>query len=92
MTPFPDNFQPAPGAPRHLHGLAAYLNVVQLPELVSHFLYGQTNPELDTPLARVPLHLCPNLQGSIALFPSVIATFYAPSDRSGSKGMYRERI
>src|ERR1700678_306204 len=60
--------------------------------LISRFLYEQENPDDDTSLDNIPQELCPAVEGKVRVFPSAIATYYAPSDRSGLKGMFRERI
>lgn len=72
--------------------MSGHLGLPNLPELVSRFLYEQTHPDLDIPLIDVPLGDCPDYTGKVYVYPSAIATFYAPSDRSGIGGMYRERI
>jgi hypothetical protein len=48
------------------------------------------NLELDD----VPLSDCPVLTNltKIRVFPSAVAIYYAPSDLSGTRGMFRERI
>jgi hypothetical protein len=35
---------------------------------------------------------CPNIYGQIRVYHSAVATFYAPSDNSGRRGMKREHI
>jgi len=40
----------------------------------------------------VPLAACPQFEGNIRVFPSAISIYYAPSDKSGIRGMFRERI
>ena len=35
---------------------------------------------------------CPSYRGKVYVYPSAVATFYAPSDMAGIGGMYRERI
>jgi hypothetical protein len=42
--------------------------------------------------ASTPLDACPHITGRIRVYHSAIATFYAPSDNSGRRGMKRERI
>ena len=81
-----------PRLPRHVQDLAVYLEMPNLPNLISRFLYEQENPDDDTSLDNIPQELCPAVEGKVRVFPSAIATYYAPSDRSGLKGMFRERI
>ncbi|KAJ7440045.1 hypothetical protein FB451DRAFT_1445189 [Mycena latifolia] len=66
--------------------LAHHLHLPALPALLRRFLHAQDNPDLDVPLAEVPLDGCPDAPRSIRVFPSAIATFYAPSDQSGIGG------
>jgi len=40
----------------------------------------------------VPLTACPPFDGKISVYLSAVATYYAPSDPSGTSGMRRERI
>lgn len=40
----------------------------------------------------VDIEACPPAPDHIKVFPSAVATFFAPSDHSGMKGMKRERI
>jgi hypothetical protein len=44
------------------------------------------------PLRSIPLNECPTYDGTVRVFPSAIATFFAPSDDSNMRGMHRERI
>jgi hypothetical protein len=78
--------------PRNADALGTYLNVPHLPMLISRFLYEQENPDLDIPLDSVSLEDCPRFRGTVRVYPSACATYYAPSDRSGTQGMFRERI
>ncbi|KAJ6587718.1 hypothetical protein B0H10DRAFT_2333593 [Mycena sp. CBHHK59/15] len=66
-----------PTLPRTPHLLAEHLHLPSLPNLIRHFLYSQDHPDLDIP---------------VKVFPSAVATFYAPSDQSGIGGLLRERI
>ena len=73
--------------------LAGQLGIPELPDLVRHFLYQQENQELLIPLGDVPLDICPTLFGTkVHVYPSAIAMFFAPSDKSGTQGMFLERI
>ena len=60
--------------------------------LVRHFLYDQLYPDSTLPGCNVEPALLPNLQSTVMVFPSAIASFFAPSDVSGTCGMYRQRI
>lgn len=80
------------GLPQSAHDLAVYLEVPNFPELVSRFLYERQHPDLDIDLDEVPLEDLPEPIGKIRVFPSAVAIYYAPSDRSGNRGMFRERI
>ncbi|KAJ7112742.1 hypothetical protein C8R43DRAFT_827962, partial [Mycena crocata] len=78
--------------PRNPHMLAHQLGLPSLPSLLCRFLYAQDHPELDTPLAEITLDDCPDAPRSVKVFPSAVATFYAPSDQSGIGGLLHERI
>ena len=60
--------------------------------LVQHFLYDQLHPDSALPGSGVSPALLPNPQSTVRVFPSAIATFFAPSDVAGMGGMYRQRI
>ena len=69
--------------------LAGQLSVPELPDLVQHFLYQQENPESLIPLGTVPLEICPTLSRTkVYVYLSAIATYFAPSDKSGTQGMF----
>ncbi|KAJ7937930.1 hypothetical protein B0H13DRAFT_1505520, partial [Mycena leptocephala] len=75
--------------------LAEFLQVPELPHMIRRFIYGQQNPDLDISPDEVPIEACPPYPpypGNVKVFPSAVATFYAPSDQSGIGGMYREWI
>ena len=81
-----------PRLSREVTVLAGQLGLPELPNLIRRFLYQQENPEL-IPLAVLPLDICPTLsQTKVYVYPSAIATYFAPSDKSGTKGMFREQI
>jgi hypothetical protein len=50
--------------------------------------------DTDIELDDVPLSDCPVLTNTtkIRVFPSVVAIYYAPSDLSGTRGMFHEHI
>ena len=52
------------------------------------FIYAQRHPDYDSDF---PLSL-PEFTSQIHVFHSAEASFYAPSDLCGSRGMYQERI
>ena len=63
-----------------------------LPNLVCHFLYAQIHGPIDIPISDIPINDCPVYDGKVYVFPSAIATFFAPSDELGIGGMHREQI
>jgi hypothetical protein len=82
-----------PRLSRDVTVLTGQLGQPELPKLVRRFLYQQENPELFIPLGDLPLDICPTLSHTkVYVYPSAIATYFAPSDKSGTKGMFRERI
>lgn len=81
----------ARGYPHNADDLGDYIGYDLLP-LVRRFLYEQINPDSELSGSQVNLSQCPNFQEYISVFTSAIATFYAPSDLSGSGGMLRQRI
>ncbi|KAF7344723.1 hypothetical protein MVEN_01633000 [Mycena venus] len=80
--------------PRSPQVLGDYIKIPMLPALIRRFLFGQEHaddePNLD--VSTIPLDKCPDAPRTVKCFPSAIATFYAPSDRSGLHGAIRERI
>ncbi len=72
--------------------LSHALEYSTLPSLIRFFLYDRLSPNADRSGAEVGVDSCPAFNGNIWIFPSAIATFYAPSDPSGPRGMHRERI
>ncbi|OCH84536.1 hypothetical protein OBBRIDRAFT_741418, partial [Obba rivulosa] len=84
----------ARGYPSKLHELAKFIEVPQLPSLLRRFLYDQQNHDSDALLTsdEIPLNMCPEAPEHIAIYPSAVAVYYAPSDHSGVGGMHRERI
>jgi hypothetical protein len=78
-----------------VEGLGDHLNIPQLPNLVHCFLHEQlVQVDVDIELDDVPLPDCPVLTNTtkICVFPSAIAIYYAPSDLSGTRGMFCEQI
>lgn len=74
--------------PRALLELAQYIGEPAIPLLIQHFLHDQLAP--NAPFDP-NLYLISNIS-PISVFHSAVATFYAPSDSSGIRGMCRERI
>ncbi|CDO69403.1 hypothetical protein BN946_scf184742.g1 [Trametes cinnabarina] len=83
------------GYPKHVRQLVQAIHVPVLPDKIQRFLYNQLmpNPGPGVPMAaEVPLKSCPLFDANISVFPSAIATYYAPSDPLGPQGMHREWI
>ena len=81
--------------PLMVEGLSVHLNIPHLPNLVQHFLHKQlVQVDADIKLDDVPLSDCPVLTNTtkIWVFPSAVVIYYAPSDLSGTIGMFHERI
>ncbi|KAH9932967.1 uncharacterized protein B0H18DRAFT_870966, partial [Fomitopsis serialis] len=85
---------PVRGLPNTLEALSNSIKHPALPSLLRRFLYDQQNPDSETPGDDVPLQECPvvNSRSRVRVYPSAVATFYAPSDISGVGGMRHERI
>ncbi|KAI0739153.1 hypothetical protein C8Q80DRAFT_1222339 [Daedaleopsis nitida] len=83
---------PVRNLPKSLSNLSQHLGFPTLPSLIRYFLYEELNPGSGLTGAQAGLAACPSFDGRIKIFPSAIATFVAPSDPSGSRGMRRERI
>ncbi|KAH9915818.1 uncharacterized protein B0H18DRAFT_1107822 [Fomitopsis serialis] len=85
---------PVRGLPNTLQALSEHIGQPALPSLLRRFLFDQQNPQSDVPGDEVSLRECPviNSRSRVRVFPSAVATFYAPSDVSGVGGMRRERI
>ncbi|OCH87368.1 hypothetical protein OBBRIDRAFT_850015 [Obba rivulosa] len=80
------------GYPTLTIDLASYIGVPELPDMIRRFLYDQLAPHGEVSLDDVPISSCPQLPLRVSVYPSAVATFYAPSDLSGVGGMHRERI
>ncbi|KAF5378904.1 hypothetical protein D9615_006850 [Tricholomella constricta] len=78
--------------PSNIHLLAGHLERHDLPELTARFLYNQLHPDAATPGSDVPRDELPMISGTVKVFNSARAVFYAPSDLSGDGGMRHERI
>jgi hypothetical protein len=79
------------GCVRNVHTLALDLGLPRLPMMIREFLHDQLHsadhnpPDLDPLTAQV-------FAGKVSVFNSAAASFYAPSDISGTGGMRREHI
>jgi hypothetical protein len=84
----------ARGLSRDMHTLARQIHCPDLPLLIRRFLYTQTIYEdgQERMPEDVPIEEYPSYTGKVVPYPSAVATFLAPSDKSGRYGMYRERI
>ena len=60
--------------------------------LLRRFLFGQLFPNDPRDPSEIPIADCPRFEGSISVFNSASARFYAPSDLSGLGGMRSEFI
>ena len=78
------------GYPSRLHALAAHIKWPEFPLLFSQFLFKSCHPEAQ--FIPSTLKDCPAFHGAIKVHHSATATFYAPSDLSGSGGMRSEQI
>ncbi|KAH8990667.1 hypothetical protein EDB86DRAFT_3065262 [Lactarius hatsudake] len=76
--------------PSQLHALAAYIKQPMFLLIFAQFLYKFRHP--DERVAPSTMEECPVFDGAIKVHHSAVATFYAPSDLSGSGGLRHERI
>ncbi|KIL58007.1 hypothetical protein M378DRAFT_15867 [Amanita muscaria Koide BX008] len=87
-----------PNIPRDVEGVSAWLGIPCLSNLISQFLTRQERArESETDLeyhvdAPRPITNLTQYTGKITVYPSAASTFFAPSDKSGLGGMFRERI
>ena len=82
---------PAPRSPKNADGLARVVGY-DVTALIRRFLFDQKYPDSEIPGSDISLTLCPRFSGTISIYHSAIATYFAPSDTSGLGGMHRERI
>jgi hypothetical protein len=82
------------GYPRFVADLARHLDRPTLPALVQRFLWAHLNLDSDLNPAHVSVANLPPLDeiGKVDVFHLAVATFYAPSNECGSRGMRREHI
>jgi hypothetical protein len=69
--------------------IAAEIGQPNFPNLIAQFIYDQQHSDSTSNTSSADL---PTFYGKIAVYPSAVATFHAPSDISGIGGMRRERI
>ena len=77
--------------PCDLDALGHSIGHSNLCELTEHFLFEQLNHGNNI-LAEQPAVDYPSTSSKFSVFHSAVATFYAPSDESGSHGMCHEQI
>ncbi|KAH9839919.1 uncharacterized protein C8Q71DRAFT_820987 [Rhodofomes roseus] len=77
---------------RRVEDLAEEYNTPELQELVRRFLFDQLLATDEVDSSSVDLSRCPKFDGKIAVYRTAYATFYAPSELSGTGGMHREMI
>jgi len=84
----------APGYLRNAESLGSSVGVPRLVGYLRRYLYDQQNPNSDIVGMDAALGNCPawNPRTAVTVFSSAVATYYAPSDISGTGGMHRERI
>ncbi|TFY69251.1 hypothetical protein EVJ58_g533 [Rhodofomes roseus] len=81
--------QRAKGYPRKLVELSTHIERPELTTCIAQFLAKQLHEDPDDE-AVLAAYSIPNMR--ISVFPSAVATFFAPADPSGTGGMRRERI
>ena len=69
--------------------IAAEIEQPNLPDLIRQFIYDQQHSD---DVSNASISDLPMFYDKITVYPSALATFYAPSDNSGIGGMHRERI
>jgi hypothetical protein len=69
--------------------IAAEIGQPDLPNLIRQFIYNQQHSD---DASNASISDLPVFYGKIAIYPSALATFHAPSNISGIGGMRRERI
>ncbi|KAG2028968.1 hypothetical protein BDR03DRAFT_936904 [Suillus americanus] len=79
------------GGARDVPTLALALGLPEFPALIQQFLYDQLHLN-DHEHAAFDLATAPAFMGRVVIYSSAAASFYAPSDLSGTGGMQREHI
>jgi len=75
-----------------VEALGIEIEVPNLTALLHRFLFDQLYPDDPHDPSQIPLEGCPRFEGSISIFNSASAWFYAPSDLSRLGGMWTEFI
>ena len=75
-----------------MEALAIEIEVPNLAALLRRFLFDQLYPNDPCDPSQIPIAGCPCFEGSISVFNSASAQFYAPSDLSGLGSMQTEFI
>ncbi|KAG6809036.1 hypothetical protein H0H92_001858, partial [Tricholoma furcatifolium] len=78
--------------PRDIDELGASIHQPDLLIFIRRFLFDQLNSDDSISSNTVSIDECPEITSRINVYHSAVATFYAPSDDSGIRGMRRERI
>ena len=68
--------------------IAAEIEQPNFANLIQQFIYDQEHSDSDSNATSA----LPTFYGKITVYPSAVATFYAPSDISGIGGMCREFV
>ncbi|KAG2116276.1 hypothetical protein DEU56DRAFT_974984 [Suillus clintonianus] len=82
---------PVSGGARDVSALALDLELPTFPTMLQQFLHDQIHIADPEPPVFDPA-TAPVFMGRVSLFSSAAASFYAPSDLSGTGGMRREQI
>ncbi|KDQ31981.1 hypothetical protein PLEOSDRAFT_1091908 [Pleurotus ostreatus PC15] len=68
------------------------INIPKLHGLTRRFLYNHLYPHAHYSSNDITLDDCPEIHSKVSVYHSAVATFFAPSDMSGIRGMRCERI
>lgn len=79
------------GGARSVAALSLELELPNFPAMIQQFLHDQLHIAGHNPPAFDPA-IAPAFTGGVTVFNSAAASFYAPSDLSGTGGMRREHI
>jgi hypothetical protein len=77
---------------RTIAALTIELSILNVQDLIGHFLFEQLYPCDPCYHATIPLNSFPIYDGKISVVNSASSRFYTPSDLSGIGGMQREHI
>ena len=77
---------------QNIAALADKLNLPQFPSILRRYLHFQLHPTDPRDPDDIPLDECPLYDGTLRVYNSACATFFAPSDLSGVYGMRCEHI